>query len=82
MNKHDDNDLKNTSGIYKEVGPYIGMGFQLAATVGLLVYIGIWLDKKTGKDPIFTLIFSFLGVGVGLYNFIKTVIGLNKKSDK
>ena len=47
------------------------MGFQLAATVALMVFIGIWLDKKTGKDPLFTLIFAFLGVGIGLYNFIK-----------
>ena len=78
----EDKDLNNTSGIYKEVGPYLGMGFQLAATVALLVYIGIWLDRKTGKDPLFTLIFAFLGVGTGLYNFIRTVINLSKKSDK
>jgi ATP synthase protein I len=82
MDKPEDKDLKNTSRIYREVGPYVGMGFQLAATVALLVFIGIWLDKKTGKDPLFTLIFAFLGVGVGLYNFIKTVLDLGKKSDK
>jgi ATP synthase protein I len=82
MDKPEDKDLKNTSGIIKEVGPYMGMGFQLAATVTLLVFIGIWLDKKTGKDPLFTLIFAFLGVGIGLYNFIKTVLDLSKKPDK
>ena len=73
MDKPEDKDLKNTSSI---------MGFQLAATVALLVFIGIWLDKKTGKDPLFTVIFAFLGVGIGLYNFIKTVIDLSKKPDK
>ena len=82
MDKPEDKDLKNTSRIYKEVGPYIGMGFQLAVTVALMVFIGIWLDKKTGHDTLFTLIFSFLGVGVGLYNFLKTVIDLSKKPDK
>lgn len=82
MDKPEDKDLKNTSRIYKEVGPYIGMGFQLAVTVALMVFIGIWLDKKTGHDNLFTLIFSFLGVGVGLYNFLKTVIDLSKKPDK
>ena len=82
MDKPEDKDLENTSSIYKEVGPYMGMGFQLAATVALLVFIGIWLDKKTGKDPLFTVIFAFLGVGIGLYNFIKTVIDLSKKPDK
>jgi ATP synthase protein I len=82
MDNPQDKDLKNTSKIYREVGPYLGMGFQLAATVALLVFIGIWLDKNTGKDPLFTLIFAFLGVGIGLYNFIKTVLDLGKKSDK
>ena len=82
MDKPEDKNLKNASGIYKEVGPYMGMGFQLAATVALMVFIGIWIDKKTGKDPLFTLIFSFLGAGIGLYNFIRTVIDLSKKSDK
>jgi F0F1-type ATP synthase assembly protein I len=82
MNKPEDKNSKNTSGIYKEVGPYMGMGFQLAATVALLIFIGIWLDKRTGKDPLFTIIFAFLGISVGLYNFIKTVLDLGKKSDK
>ena len=82
MDKPEDKDQKTTSSIYKEVGPYLGMGFQLAATVGILVYVGVWLDKKTGRDPLFTLIFAFLGVGIGLYNFIKTVVDLSKKSEK
>ena len=82
MDNPEDKNLKSTSGIIKEVGPYMGMGFQLAATVALLVFVGIWLDKKTGKDPLFTLIFAFLGVGIGLFNFIKTVLDLSKKPDK
>jgi ATP synthase protein I len=82
MDKPEDKDLKNTSGIYKEVGPYLGIGFQLAATVAAMVFLGRWLDQKFGKDPLFTLIFAFLGVGIGLYNFIKTVIDLSKKSEK
>jgi ATP synthase protein I len=82
MDKPEDKDLKNTSAIYKEVGPYLGMGFQLAATVAVMVFIGRWLDNKTGHDSLFILIFAFLGVGIGLYNFIKTVIDFSKKSDK
>jgi F0F1-type ATP synthase assembly protein I len=82
MDNREDKDLKNTSNIYKELGPYVGMGFQLAVTVLLLVFIGTWLDKKTGHETLFTVIFSFLGVGIGLYNFIKTVIDLSKKPDK
>jgi F0F1-type ATP synthase assembly protein I len=82
MDKPEDKDLKNTSGIYKEVGPYLGIGFQLAATVVIMVFLGRWLDQKFGKGSLFTLIFAFLGVGIGLYNFIKTVIDFSKKSGK
>jgi F0F1-type ATP synthase assembly protein I len=78
----EDKDLKNTSNIYKDVGPYLGIGFQLAATVAGMFFIGRWLDQKTGRDPLFTLVFAFLGIGIGLYNFIKTVIFLGKKSNK
>jgi len=78
----EEEDLKSSSNIYKEVGPYLGIGFQLAVTVAAMVFLGRWLDNLTGKDPLFTLICSFLGVGAGLYNFIKTVMYIGKKSGK
>ena len=75
-------DLKNTARILKEVGPYLGTGFQLAITVAAMVFLGRWIDSMTGKDPLFTLILSFFGIGAGMFNFIKTVINLSKKTDK
>ncbi len=57
---------------------YLGLGMQLAATVVVMIYIGVWLDKKFDTYPLFIIIFSFLGVALGLYNFIKTIL----KSDK
>jgi F0F1-type ATP synthase assembly protein I len=75
-------DLKNTARILKEVGPYLGIGMQLAITVVGMVFLGRWIDSLTGKNPLFILIFSFFGIGAGLFNFIKTVINLSKKTDK
>ncbi len=66
--------LKNISKIYREVGPYVGLGMQLAVTVTALAFLGIWLDGKFGLSPILTISFSFLGVFAGLYNFIKSVV--------
>ncbi len=57
---------------------YIGLGTQLAATVVLMVLLGVWLDGKFNTRPVLTVIFSFLGVVSGMYNFIKTAL----KSDK
>ncbi|GAB6281352.1 MAG: hypothetical protein STSR0008_00910 [Ignavibacterium sp.] len=75
MKKSNDNLYKT----YKEIGPYLGLGFQLAATVLIFLFIGDWLDKKNNSSPLFTVIFAFLGISIGLYSVIKTIIGLEQK---
>jgi len=73
--------LKGTSNFYKEVGPYIGLGLQLAVTVTAMVFLGIWLDDQFETQPILTIILAFFGVFAGLYTFIKSVLkaGNDKK---
>lgn len=73
------NDKEGITKIYKEIGPYLGLGTQLAATIGLLGYVGYFLDEKIGTYPLFLIIFLILGSAVGIYNFIKTTINLSKK---
>ena len=65
---------------YKKVGPYLGLGTQLAVTVILMFYIGYWLDKKLNTYPILIIIFSFLGGFAAIYNFIKSVLKLNSNN--
>ena len=73
-----DNSLAKT---YREVGPYLGLGFQLAATILLMLYIGWLLDDYFGTQPWLTIIFSFFGGSAGIYNVIKSTINLNKKKN-
>ena len=70
--------LKNINKIYRGIGPYIGLGMQLAITVTVMVFLGIWLDGLFNLDPILTIIFAFLGVFAGMYNFIQSVLKSNK----
>jgi ATP synthase protein I len=70
--------LKNVNKIYQEVGPYLGLGMQLAITVTVMVFLGIWLDEKFNLSPILTVVFAMLGVFAGMYNFIKSVINSGK----
>jgi ATP synthase protein I len=70
--------LNNVNKIYREVGPYLGLGMQLAITVTVMVFIGIWLDEKFDLSPVFTIVFASLGIFAGLYNFIKSVIKSGK----
>ena len=70
--------FKGASKFYKEIGPYIGLGLQLAITVTVLVFLGLWLDGVFETTPILTVVFSFLGVFAGMYTFIKSVIKTGK----
>lgn len=72
-----ENNLINT---YKEIGPYLGLGTQLAATIVLMFFLGKWLDEKFELYPILTIVFSFLGGSAGIYNVIKSTLNLNKKN--
>jgi F0F1-type ATP synthase assembly protein I len=64
---------------YKEIGPYLGLGTQLAATIVLMFFFGRWLDGKFETEPLFTILFAFLGGFAGIYNFIRAVLNINEK---
>ena len=72
--KLEPNDVKGAKSFYKDIGPYIGLGLQLAVTVTLMVFLGIWLDGQFGTKPILTIVCAFLGVFAGMYTFIKSVL--------
>ena len=76
--KPDPDKLKNVNKIYREVGPYLSLGMQLAITVTVMVFLGIWLDEKFDLSPILTIVFAMLGVSAGMYNFIKSVTNSDK----
>ncbi len=67
---------------YKKIGPYLGLGTQLAATIILMFYFGYWLDKKFNTYPVLILIFSFLGGFAAIYNFIRSVLKLSSKNEQ
>lgn len=51
---------------------YSGIGFQMAAIIGLGAYGGWWADQRTGwRFPVLTLAGSLGGVAVAMYVLIK-----------
>jgi F0F1-type ATP synthase assembly protein I len=64
----------------REVGPYLGLGLQLAVTIVAMVLLGSWLDKKFDSGYVFTLIGGIVGISAGIYNLVKTVNDLEKRS--
>lgn len=54
---------------------FSGMGFQMIAIIGVFAFVGYKIDESKGSEkPIFTAIFSVLGVGLSLYSVIKSVL--------
>ena len=64
---------------FRDVGPYLGLGLQLAVTVTIMVFVGIWLDENFNSKPILIIVCSIFGIFAGMYNFIKTVLKSSKK---
>jgi ATP synthase protein I len=56
----------------KEFGKYTGLAFQMIGIILVAVWGGVKLDHITGfKRPVFTIIFSLLGVFAGIYSAVK-----------
>jgi ATP synthase protein I len=64
----------------RQAGPYLGLGTQLAATIVVMFFLGNYLDKKFDLYPWLSISFGLFGGFAGIYNFIKIVLELNKKS--
>ncbi len=65
--------------IYAEISPLLGIGAQLAAAMVLMVFLGNWLDERFGKQPLFVILCSAIGLSAGIYNLIRTVNDYEKK---
>ncbi|MCX8056261.1 MAG: AtpZ/AtpI family protein [Ignavibacteria bacterium] len=76
-----DNQRKVIEG-YKKIGPYLGLGTQLAATVIVMFYLGYWLDEKFQTKPILVIVFSMLGAFAAIYNFIRSVLKISNQETK
>ncbi|MCP4521517.1 MAG: AtpZ/AtpI family protein [Cytophagales bacterium] len=50
---------------------YSSLTFQMMAAIGLATWLGVYLDEQYQKSPLFTAIFSLLGVIIGIYLGIK-----------
>ncbi|QNN23431.1 AtpZ/AtpI family protein [Planctomycetales bacterium ZRK34] len=49
---------------------FLGVGLELAGTVGVLVGIGYWVDRHYQTSPIFTLVGAGIGIVGGLTKIV------------
>lgn len=46
---------------------FTGIGWSIAIPILLGIFVGKWLDGKTGTHPLFLLLGIVLGLALGLY---------------
>lgn len=59
-------------------GRFAGLGFEVAAGVGLGVVIGLWIDRRYESGPWGALIGAVIGIVTGLYLLIRDTLKMNK----
>ena len=65
----------------RDVGPYLTLGIQMAASILLFCGIGYWLDHTFHTSPLWTATLTIFGAISGLAYFLTTVIRLSKKAE-
>jgi F0F1-type ATP synthase assembly protein I len=58
----------------QQLGPYMGLGFQLAAAMVVFGAIGWWLDERWGTTPWLLVVGVLLGAVGGMISIIRTSI--------
>ena len=63
------------------VGQYAGLGLQFAASIILFLYLGQWLDRRLGTEPVFLLLGVFLGAGGSFYGMYRKLTAAQRRED-
>ena len=67
---------------YRDVGPYLTLGIQLAAAIVFFFLIGWWLDTRMGTSLTFKLIGLVLGGVGGMIKFFRSAAEMSKKEKR
>lgn len=66
----------------QELAVVSGFAFTMIVIVGVSVFLGIKLDGWIHTSPLFTIIFSIIGIFSGIYNLIRQVSKVEEKNGK
>ena len=66
----------------RTAGPLFTAGIQMAVAIGLMAFVGYLLDHRWQTSPWLMVVGIFLGAVAGMYQFIKTAMGIDSKKDE
>jgi F0F1-type ATP synthase assembly protein I len=59
-----------------------GMGFDLAASVGVATALGWWIDRRYDTAPWGVVVCAAIGIIGGLYNFVKAGLRAQRRAER
>jgi F0F1-type ATP synthase assembly protein I len=63
-------------------GAMTGLGLQFALSILLFLWLGQWFDRKFGTDPLFLILFVFLGAGASFYSIYRKLMAQQRREDE
>ena len=58
---------------------FAGIGVQFALAILVFTFAGVWLDKRLGSSPWFTLIGVFVGAAGGFYSMYRKIMASQRR---
>ncbi len=83
--KKDDKSRDNSKGlvdVYRELSPYLNIGYTLVFSILIFTYIGQYLDRRWDTAPWMMLAGALCGITVGFYHFFKVTLKSPPKKSK
>jgi len=69
------------SGGLGSAGAYAGLGLQFVVSILVFLFVGQWLDRKFGTDPLFLYVGVFLGAGAAFYSMYRRLMADMKREE-
>ncbi|HUN66468.1 MAG TPA: AtpZ/AtpI family protein [Bacteroidota bacterium] len=76
----DEDDRSGLARALRSLGPLLNAGLQITVGIGILGFLGYAGDHTWGTSPWLMVTGIFFGAGAGLYQFIRTVLALDRKN--
>lgn len=64
---------KKNPGVIKDLVYYSSLGLQVALSIFIGLFFGLWLDSKFETEPVFLFIFLGFGIAAGFRNILLAV---------
>jgi len=61
---------------------YAGVGFQLVGSILLFLYLGRWVDRRVGTEPLFLLLGVFIGLAASIYSVYRSLMADQRREDE